>query len=70
MASAVTSGRRAWAVHGRTSSQHLSSTETEDPLSLNWQRVNLIVKILQGSTCSYPSTVQGARGLGGQLAST
>lgn len=55
---------------GRTSSQHHSSTETEDLLLLNWHKVNLLVKILLGSTCSYPSTVQGARGSVGQLAST
>lgn len=55
---------------GRASSQHRSSTETEDPLLLNWQKVNLLVKILLGSTCSYPSTVQGARGSVGQLTST
>lgn len=38
------------------------------PLLWNWQRVNLIVKLLLGFTRSYPSTVQGARGLVGQLA--
>lgn len=31
-------------------------------------RVNLIVKLLPGFTCSYPCMVQGARGSVGQLA--